>query len=522
MNFLVKLRNSKVAKNGLSAYFCQASTLVTGVVTIPVMVHYLSIEEIAIWVLASSLSSYMSLFDLGIGDAIARKIAGAIAEEDQIEINRWWSVTNFILICITILILAVGLAVTPWFGDFVGVSESVKHTANQVFAAMVIITALSVLNRGIPGILVAQERTHLPLIAQAGASWLNLVVVVLLLWRGFGLFACVAGYAFRMLTIWLSYHWLLRRGPRPPRWDSRGVNFARVKSLFSFSVSFSCTVLVDLAVSAIPPLALAWFGSAIGVPALAVSARAPTLLANVANRTVWAFYPGMLRLQLAGNASQMLEKHKRASLLGFAVSLFVAGGIVAFNRGFVTIVAGEEFYVGSLANAVLAMIVIVTPTSHLFRCFLTLGGSMGHVASISLLSTVFALLVSWGLFPQWGLVGLLLPMFLPVTCLAIYGWLHGVKSCGITRSEVSVVGAVLAVGTCVLLIVPALLELVGFRSVTYFCAFGREVPLPSLAEMLLFLGCCGVSLWIGFILVRDLRAGSRPLQSQADLNAYDS
>jgi O-antigen/teichoic acid export membrane protein len=507
VSYVARLKGSKVLKNSASAYFSQASTVICGIATIPVLVKFLSNEQIAIWVLASSFNAYISLFDLGIGDAIGRKIAGAVAQEDQKEINRWWSCTLTLLACMALLILTAGLIIAPWFGSFLGVTGSQSAIANHVFAWMVVITSVSILNRGISGILVAQERTHLSILSQALSSWVNLFSVIFLLWLGLGLYACVIAYAARMMVIWICYHVLLRTGPNPPRWDITGIDSSRIRSLFNFSISFSFTVLVDLALSAVPPLALACFGATAKVPSLSITARAPTLLANVANRTVWAFYPGMLRLQLDGRTNEIVAKHRRASLLGFAISLFVAGGIVTFNRSFVAIIASEDYYIGDLANAVLAMIVIISPASHLFRCFLSLGGSMASVIPLTILSMLMAVGLSWLAFGYFGVAGMLAPMFLPVIVLGIYGWHHGIRMCGIPRSSISLVGAFSALAGCVLLCMPALIDRLGHTSIYYTCILGREVPLPTIAGISVFLICCGIS---GLILMNLFKGLGEP------------
>lgn len=504
MSTLSRLRSSKVAKNSLAAYFSQFSTLICGLATIPALVRYLTNEQIAIWVLASSLNAYMSLYDLGIGDSIGRKIAAAVKSGDQTEINRWWSVSFTVLSCLALIVLVIGLLLTPFFSGFVNISGDQADLANRVFAWMVIITALSMLSRGTPGILVAQERTHLPIMGQALSAWVNLLLVIFLLWQGLGLFALVLAYAARMLVIWIFYHVLLRNGPNPPSWDATCLDLGRIKSLFSFSFSFCFTVLVDVALFAVPPLALALFGATATIPALAISGRAPSLLANVANRTVWAFYPGMLQLQLAGRSEEIRAKHRRASLLGFAIALFVAGGIVAFNRSFIAILADESFYVGNAANAVLAMIIIITPTSHLFRCFLSLGGSMGRVIPVSFLSTCVALTMSWFGYRSFGLPGLLVPLFLPTISLGFYGWFHGLKMCGIPRSSLSLVGLYSAIGACVLLSIPAFLAQLGSGTVSYLHLWKKLIPLPTYAELVVFLVCCAVSASIAFKLFKGL------------------
>ena len=508
MSVLSRLRTSKVAKNSLSAYFTQFSTLICGLATIPVLVRFLSKEEIAIWVLASSLSSYMSFFDLGIGDSIGRKIAGAVTSRDRSEINRWWSVSLAVLACLALILLVIGLALAPFFGGFLNLSGAQAVLANQVFLWMVVITAVSMLSRGMGGILVAQERTHLSILIQALSAWVNLLLVISLLYLGLGLFACVIAYAARMLVIWILHGLLIKNGPNPPSWDAKGLDRGRIKSLFGFSISFSFTVLVDVALSALPPLALAKLGATASIPALAISGRAPTLLANVANRTVWAFYPGMLQLQLAGRSGEMSAKHRRASLMGFAIALFVAGGILTFNRSFVAILADESFYVGHAANAVLAMIVIITPTSHLFRCFLSLGGSMGRVIPVSLLSTCVACALAWFGYRGFGLSGLLVPLFLPVISLGFYGWFHGMNRCGIPRSSFSLVGLYSAIAACVLLSLPACLAQAGVGTVSYIPLWGRQIPLPSYVELLVFLVCCVVSGAIAFRLFKDLNHSS--------------
>lgn len=510
MSLLSKLRASKVVKNSLSAYFLQFSSLICGLASIPAMVHHLNTQELAIWVVASSLGSYMALFDLGIGDAIGRKIAPAVISRDQAEINRWWTMSRILLICMALLVVALGLSVVPWFGDFIGISEDMKTTANHVFAWMVVITGFSMMARGVPGLLAAQDRSHLPPLGHAFAAWIHLILLISMLSAGLGLASCVLAYGGRMLVVLLYFSALVRLGPNPPKWDTNGLERARIKSLFGFSFSFSFTILVDIAFSSLPTIALARFGGTALVPALAFTGRASTLLVSFVNRTVWAFYPGMLQLQLAGRFELLALKHRRASLLAFAVALFVAAGIVTFNRSFVAIIAGEDFFVGTAVNAILAMIVIVMPMTHLFRCFLNLGGSMGQVALLSAVGTVIAICLSWGGYKSYGLAGLLVPFSIPVLTLGFYGWFHGIRMCGFPRSMISLVGVYAAIAACALLVIPTLLDALGYGTVQYLAIWGRRVPLPTLPEWAVFFACSGVSALIGLKLLNDFKRVAEP------------
>ena len=118
---LKRLTESRAALNAAASYFAFFSTAAYGFLSIPLVVRYLDKEEIGLWAIVSQAVGYLLWMDLGIGVAAGRKLAEAVANEDRIELDSWWTTICTALTVLGLLLLIVGMALIPGFIHFFNV-----------------------------------------------------------------------------------------------------------------------------------------------------------------------------------------------------------------------------------------------------------------------------------------------------------------------------------------------------------------------------------------------------------------
>ena len=504
-----RLLSGNASRTALASYFAFFSAAVCGLISIPVAVAYLDKPALGLWAVINAAVTYLLWMDLGVGEATGRKMADAVADSDQVEINRWWTTTRVVLLVQGLLVACCGILLLEPFLRFFEVPDWQRSEAAWLFCGTAATAGLSMPLRGVPGLMVAQQRAYWTGVWQGASPWVNLLAFYAFLRMGWGLTAYLASMLITQGATWLYYAVLIRTGPQVPRWDFGGITKGRISSLFRFSMSLSLMGIIDSFASTLPTLVLGRYGGLAQVPIYTFTSKFPVLIVSLVNRTIWAFYPGFLRDYVSRGAVGVPVKHLAVTLIVTAFGLVCAGGVLVFNETLVTLLAGRDFYAGPLVSALFVATILIEPGCHLFRFLIHLSGSAGYssvVAAINLAVVTVLAVVGYKWFGLPGLagVGLLLP--LP---LAVYGLVHGARTCGLAAGSLSMVGPILAFAGVVFIVLAGwVLQQLAPRAQA-ITLFDREFVLPLGIAWLM-----GAVLWTagGIIGVRALRSYHHKVQ----------
>jgi O-antigen/teichoic acid export membrane protein len=442
---LKRLTQSRAARNAGSSYFAFVSTSISGLVSIPIAVKYLDKPQIGLWSIVYMLVGYLLWMDLGVGDATGRKMADAIAKEDPVEINRWWTSSMVVLGIQGVLMMALAVGLSPFLVGFLRVQGSLATDALWLFLGAAVVAALSMPVRAYPGILLAQERFHWVPLVQGIIPWIQLGCFTLFLHLGHGIRSYVWAISISQSTSWLIFIYQVHRGKERFSWDMAGLEKARLVSLFSYSGSIALNGIATSILQSLPSMMLARMGGVAMVPLYNFSARGPSMVCSLTGRTSYAFYPNLQRLYVSDEKERFRAKYKEVALLSMAVSWIGAGAILAGNRSLIEWLAGTDYYAGTWTNAWLANSVILMPLVSGFMSLLQYSGSMGKVAWWTSLQVVVGIGASWWAFKAFGLPGLAAVFALiPLILQAPYALLRGSRNCGF--SPIKLVRNVLIAG----------------------------------------------------------------------------
>src|SRR5438309_440959 len=100
-------RLRQIASNVLSNWVALAVTTLVGFFLAPFVVHRLGNVTYGVWVLISSLVSYMSLLDLGMRGAVTRFVSKGAAQQNVEEANRAVSGALWIRLWISVALITV-------------------------------------------------------------------------------------------------------------------------------------------------------------------------------------------------------------------------------------------------------------------------------------------------------------------------------------------------------------------------------------------------------------------------------
>ncbi len=440
-----RLMHSRAARNAGSSYFAFLSTAICGFISIPIAVKFLDKPQIGIWSIIYVLVGYLTWMDMGVGDAAGRKMADAIAKEDAVEINRWWTSSMVVLAIQGVLMLALALALSPFLVFFLNISGTLAADALWLFLGSAVLYAIGMPMRAYPGILLAQERFHWVPLVQGGTAAIQLGCFALFLHLGHGIRSYFWAMSISYSLAWIFYIYQVHRGRETFSWDMAGFEKSRLVSLFSYSGSIALNGIATSVLQSLPSMMLARMGGVAMVPQYNFSARGPSMVSSLTGRTSHAFYPNLQRLYVSGEKERFRAKYREVNLLTMAVSWIGAGAVLAGNRSLIEWLAGADFYAGVWTNAWLAASVIIIPLVSGFMNLLQVSGSMGKVAWLTSLQVFVGIGASWWAFKQFGLPGLAMVFALtPLILQAPYALFRGSRNCGF--SPIKLVRVILFAG----------------------------------------------------------------------------
>lgn len=132
-------RHRRAAWTALIAVFARAASVLTGLITVPLTLHYLGAERYGMWMTMSSFIAMLGFADLGIGSGIMNAVSDAYGRDDRAAIRRFVSSGMFVLSVVAFAIVACFAALyheVPWYDLFNVHSRQAREEAGPALAVL--------------------------------------------------------------------------------------------------------------------------------------------------------------------------------------------------------------------------------------------------------------------------------------------------------------------------------------------------------------------------------------------------
>ena len=190
-------RHKKVILAGSTALIYKVITVITGLISIPLTMDYLGSERFGIWMICTSILSFIVFSDLGLGKGLLNAISKYNATNNKVEIKKSISSVMFILISISLLLCIVMYFTIPyvnWGGFFNVKSEIAIRESKSVIIIMSIIIAINIPLGVVQNIQIGFQNTH------SNNIWLTFGALLSLGSVLFGIY-CKAGLPFLIISL---------------------------------------------------------------------------------------------------------------------------------------------------------------------------------------------------------------------------------------------------------------------------------------------------------------------------------
>lgn len=138
-------RSVKAKKNIFQMLFIRGTSILIGLVLLPLTVGYVNSETYGLWLTISSMVAWISFFDIGIGNGLKNRLAEALAVEDY-ELGRKYVSTTYAILSLIFIPLMLLLIPIAQFVDWQSLLNVDAENCEGLITAITITIAYFCLN----------------------------------------------------------------------------------------------------------------------------------------------------------------------------------------------------------------------------------------------------------------------------------------------------------------------------------------------------------------------------------------
>lgn len=348
------MRTKNSIKNTVASFISNGLTILIGLIAQAIFIHVLGEEYLGINGLFTNIISMLGIVELGIGSAIVYNLYKPIAEEDTAKINALMKFYQKCYHIIAVIVLILGLLITPFLNYFVG-EVHIDVQLQIVFILFILDIVCSYLLSYKRSIINANQKNYVVNLIHIGyLVLLNFFqILILLLSKNYYLYLLVkiGMRLFENIVITSvankMYSYLNEDGEELDAITKADI-FKKVKALFFHKLGTFFVLGTDnIIISKFLGIAQVGFYSNYYLIINAVQ----TLFGQVIN----VLTPSVGNLLVEGNVQKNYDVFKRIRFLNFWIATFSGVCLLVMMDSFITIWIGKEYILSFFVLVVLVI-----------------------------------------------------------------------------------------------------------------------------------------------------------------------
>lgn len=381
--------------------------VLVGLLYTPYMLRMMGQSEYGLYSLVASVISYLTILDLGLGNAVVRYTAKFRAENKVEEQYEMFGMFFIMYIVIGVIALFLGSAlyfnVEHMFGATMTIQEIDK--AKIMMLLLVFNLAFTFPMSIFGSIINAYERFIFPRIVNIIRVLLNTLIMISLLKMGYKAIAMViVQTVFNVLTLIINYLYCrkelhIKLYFRRFKWD-----FMKEVLIYSFWIFLN--VIMDKVYWGTGQFVLGAISGTIAVSVFAVAIQLLMMYMQFSTAISTVFLPKVTGMVAdGGNDKELSDLFIRTGRIQFIVMALILSGFIVFGKQFITLWAGEE-YIEAYTICVLFFAALMIPLiQNLGITILQAKNQMKFRSLLYLAIAAVALLLQIVFAKKWGGIG---------------------------------------------------------------------------------------------------------------------
>lgn len=169
-------RSKDALKNIIMSVLAKIISIVAQLMVIPLTIHYLNPTRYGIWLTLASIISWISFFDLGLGNGFRNRFAEAKANGDYVLAKQYVS-TSYAVLSTIMLFAFIVIQIVNLFLDWtsiLNVDKSYCEELRDVFAVLSLFFCFSIVVKLLSTLLIADQKNGLASLLNASGQVLSL------------------------------------------------------------------------------------------------------------------------------------------------------------------------------------------------------------------------------------------------------------------------------------------------------------------------------------------------------------
>jgi len=347
---------SQRKKGALLSYLFMALEILTGMVFTPFLIRSFGQAEYGIYSLVGSITAYLYLFDLGIGNSIIRYMSKYRVHNDREKQQSLMALTMCFYLGVGALVILVGMILQTnlhtIFGT--GLNDSELARAKAMFIITILNAAVTLMLAPFSKTVLAFERFTFSKISDIIKIILRVSISILvLLLGGKGIAIVVVNFSMTLLFGMISIIYHALKIKIKPVFSKIEKSF--VKEIFSYSTIIFVQMLATQLNSMVDQVLLGIMvkSSAVIIGVYAIGTHLSTYIQSFAVNITGLLMPGVVRMvETVDNKKDIENEMIRISRIIFMMLGIIYVIFVVFGDDFIKLWAGDEnyqaYYVGMI------------------------------------------------------------------------------------------------------------------------------------------------------------------------------
>ena len=373
----------------------------------PYMLRMMGQSEFGLYSLVASVIGYLTILDLGFGNAIVRYTAKFRAEGKQKEQYEMFGMFLVLYTVIGLIAFVAGLGlyfnVDNMFGDTMTTVE-LDHA--RVMMIILVFNLAFTFPMGIFGsIMSAYERFVFPKVINIARVVLNTAIMILLLHLGYRAIGMVVLQTiFNVLTLVINYIYCKRKLKIQIHYGKFQWGFLKEVAVYSFWIFLNA--IMDKIYWSTGQFVLGAVAGMMAISIFAVGIELQSMYLQFSNAISSVFLPrvtGMVALK--NDSKELSDMFIRTGRIQNIIMVLILMGFVAFGRPFVTLWAGSEYADAYIITLLFFISLYIPLIQNLGITILQARNQMKFRSIAYIIIALFALLFQYIFAKMWGAVG---------------------------------------------------------------------------------------------------------------------
>jgi len=342
------------------------------------------------WLATGGFIAVFGMVDFGLFSVLTQKVAKASGDKNNNLLGQLIQSSIIISVILSLLPTLLGYIFSPFIANMVNVPAFGKSTLINAILISSVYASFMVFNYGAGAIFMGLQETTKPTIFDLTFGIISLIITVLLFRLGYGLVSIPIGLVIRASATSITNHILLYL------WKSNN-NLIKNKLSFDYSLlksllKQSTRVFLDKIAKILVQHSNRFIIAAMVDPALTAimvfSQKSSELLNSLVIQISRSIMPSLAHISSDQNIDRyiLLNKLTIKSMLIFV--LYISGGIILYNKYFVYMWVGGDYYAGNIFTFLIVIYGIAFVLNSSFYSILFAAGQITKVSNASIIESL--------------------------------------------------------------------------------------------------------------------------------------